>query len=145
MPVGMKITVPGRPVPAVRMTQRSKWTQQARRYLNYKSLVGWRAKAAKIPMMKEPVDVYATAFLHGNREPDVDNLGKSFLDGLNGIAWVDDKQVKRLMVEKVRVLSKEEERAIIVIQRSCQGCVWLIDMVCPFQRCVKHSGWTCEN
>lgn len=33
-------------------------------------------------------------------KPDTDNIAKSILDSLNGIAYVDDKQVIRLTVEK---------------------------------------------
>jgi Holliday junction resolvase RusA-like endonuclease len=31
---------------------------------------------------------------------DVDNVAKAVLDALNGIAWVDDTQVRRLVIEK---------------------------------------------
>lgn len=33
-------------------------------------------------------------------KPDTDNIAKSILDSLNGIAYLDDKQVIRLTVEK---------------------------------------------
>lgn len=33
-------------------------------------------------------------------KPDTDNIAKSVLDSLNGIAYVDDKQVVKLIVEK---------------------------------------------
>lgn len=33
-------------------------------------------------------------------KPDVDNIAKSILDSLNGIAYLDDKQVVKLIVEK---------------------------------------------
>jgi len=32
--------------------------------------------------------------------PDLDNMAKAVLDSLNGVAWVDDSQVSRLVVEK---------------------------------------------
>ena len=38
-------------------------------------------------------------------KPDCDNLGKSVMDGLNGVAWDDDKQVCRLVVTKNYALS----------------------------------------
>ena len=31
---------------------------------------------------------------------DVDNVAKAVLDALNGVAWVDDTQVRRLVIEK---------------------------------------------
>jgi Holliday junction resolvase RusA-like endonuclease len=33
-------------------------------------------------------------------KPDTDNIAKSILDSLNGIAFLDDKQVVKLEVEK---------------------------------------------
>lgn len=35
-----------------------------------------------------------------NKKPDTDNVAKAILDGLNGIAWADDKQVVYLKVKK---------------------------------------------
>jgi Holliday junction resolvase RusA-like endonuclease len=35
-----------------------------------------------------------------NKKPDTDNVAKAILDGLNGIAWADDKQVVSLKVKK---------------------------------------------
>lgn len=112
-----KIIVPRRPVPFDRMTERGKWVRpSARRYLAYKAQVGWAAKAAGVKQLDGPVEVEAVAYLYGKREPDVDNLAKSFLDGLNRIAWADDRQVRRLIVEKVKVTKKQDERAEITIR-----------------------------
>jgi crossover junction endodeoxyribonuclease RusA len=60
--------------------------------------------------------VKAVVYLYGGREPDADNLAKAFLDGLNGIAWVDDRQVRKLIIEKIRVFKEEEQRAEITIR-----------------------------
>ena len=34
-------------------------------------------------------------------KPDLDNVVKAVLDGLNGVAYADDKQVTRLQIEKL--------------------------------------------
>lgn len=112
----MKLIIPGRPVPAVRMTQRSKYVnKQAQRYLSYKEQIGWAARAAKVKRLDGDVEVTAIAYLYGKREPDADNLAKAFLDALNGIAWGDDRQVRKLTIEKVKVATAKEERAEITI------------------------------
>jgi Holliday junction resolvase RusA-like endonuclease len=36
-----------------------------------------------------------------SKKPDIDNVVKAVLDGLNGVAWKDDKQVTSLMASKV--------------------------------------------
>jgi len=99
------LRVMGRTVPAVRMTQRSKYkSKQAQRYLDYKQTVGWVAKSEKIRQLKTDVEVTAKAHLHvGSRDMDVDNIAKTVLDSLNGIAWIDDRQVVTLTVSKVFV------------------------------------------
>lgn len=38
--------------------------------------------------------------LKPTKKPDLDNIGKIYLDALNGIAWIDDKQVVKLSIEK---------------------------------------------
>lgn len=47
---------------------------------------------------------------------DADNIAKSILDGLNGIAYEDDDQVIELLVRKHKVTRKEEERVEIEIR-----------------------------
>lgn len=114
--MNFKFEVPGRPVPAVRMTQRSKWTNQSLRYLAYKESFGWTAKSQNVPYFEGNVEVSAIAYLCGHQLSDVDNLAKSFLDSLNKIAWRDDSQVQKLTIERVRVHHKNEQRAVIEIK-----------------------------
>ena len=46
---------------------------------------------------------------------DVDNMVKSVLDGMNRIAYVDDKQVQRLVAE--RIVDMQRPRAEITVRR----------------------------
>lgn len=111
-----RFTVPGRAVPAARMTQRSKFTsKQAERYLSYKNKVGWIAKQHKVKQLDGSVSVDVYVYLYKGRQGDADNYGKSITDALNGIAYRDDVQVKRLVVEK-RECGPSEERAEVVIE-----------------------------
>ena len=36
-----------------------------------------------------------------NKKPDIDNIAKSILDGLNGIAYKDDNQITELILHKL--------------------------------------------
>ena len=101
----MLITIPGRPIPALRMTQGSRWTASAKRYLGYKTNIGY----ITLRQCKEPtegkVSVWVRVYLSGSTTPmgndgDVDNYLKSALDGLNKIAWLDDRQVVMATVSK---------------------------------------------
>ena len=87
---------------------------------NYETRLAWtfRQKAGDWKPIEGPVKVIITAIfsppksfttkqlrairdgeLHPTVKPDWDNIGK-LLDGLNGIAWVDDKQIVCATVRK---------------------------------------------
>ena len=82
----------------------------------YREAVALAAKAAGCKPHGEPVDVVIDFVFgrpkshlrkNGLREGapalprcDLDNMAKAVLDSLNGIAWDDDAQVRRLVVEK---------------------------------------------
>lgn len=73
----------------------------------------------------KPVNVSITAYLKrakSNRrefatsKPDVDNVAKAILDGLNGVAFDDDKQVVCLTINKVYCKSSSDlPRTIVVL------------------------------
>lgn len=50
---------------------------------------------------------------HHTKKPDCDNIGKSILDALNGIAYKDDSQVCKLYIEKIY---GEESRTEVVLE-----------------------------
>src|SRR5690606_23694031 len=96
-----RFTVPGKPVPAVRMTRKSMFTNpKAQRYLAYKDTVGWAAKEAVREPIDGPVGVDIEIYLKDRfkRRWDIDNVAKAILDGCNAICYHDDKQVASLEV-----------------------------------------------
>ena len=111
-------------------------TYTPRKTVDYELTVRAAAKAAMGPtdLLETPVGVYLyirlpipkshskkrrDACLSGQekpiKKPDIDNLAKSILDGMNGVIWKDDAQIVSLHVTKVYasgagvdVLIKEE-------------------------------------
>jgi crossover junction endodeoxyribonuclease RusA len=112
------ITIPGRPVPkgrprlGVRGRKAFVYTPPATR--EYEKLVGWVAKSLGCRPVEGPVSVALSVYVKGRL--DADNIAKSILDGLNGVAYEDDDQVIELLVRKHKVKCKEEERVEIRIQ-----------------------------
>lgn len=111
----IKFVVPGRAIPAVRMTQRSKWNERSSKYLAYKSLVGWEAKAAGAKKIMGDVSANLTFYICQGRRPDLDNLIKSILDSCNMICYDDDRQVTKIQAEIIKS-SREEQRVEAVFK-----------------------------
>lgn len=112
----VRIVIPGRPVPAARMTKRSKYkNRQAQRYLIYKGVVGWCAKAAGVKMTDKQVTVEIDVYIRG-AGGDWDNYAKAICDGLNGVAYIDDQQVIEGRVRRHSCDQKKEERAEVIIR-----------------------------
>jgi len=115
----MIINIPGRPIPAVRMTQKSKWSKHAKRYLAYKEQIGYIALIQCHAPLENEIEVRVRVYLSGKKTPrgndgDVDNYLKSALDGLNKIAWIDDKQVRSAHVEKIPCGENEQRMEIFL-------------------------------
>ncbi|MEO0394148.1 MAG: RusA family crossover junction endodeoxyribonuclease [Pseudomonadota bacterium] len=57
---------------------------------------GWR-KAARYDAYDVAILLTVTSL---NRRIDADNVAKALLDALTGLVWHDDRQIRRLLVEK---------------------------------------------
>ena len=56
-------------------------------------------------------------FFNGTRQRrDIDNMIKLVLDGLNGVAWVDDTQVTEVTARK-RFVSRDEARTVVKVSK----------------------------
>jgi Holliday junction resolvase RusA-like endonuclease len=97
------------------MTQKSKFADPAaKKYLSYKDLVGWTAKAKiKAPSMGR-LAVTVVLYFHKGQTGDIDNYVKSILDGCNKIAWQDDRQV--VEIHAYRHQGNYDERAEVWIE-----------------------------
>ncbi|MBO8127480.1 MAG: RusA family crossover junction endodeoxyribonuclease [Firmicutes bacterium] len=97
-----QITVPGRPVPKVRMTQRSKWSPRAQASLQYQERVAWSAKAqTRHAQLFGPVRLSVWVYLRPTQRgllpenrPDLSNVIKAIEDGLQyGGIVKNDRQI----------------------------------------------------
>lgn len=97
--------IPGRPVPAARVKRfKKKVAFQAQRYLSFKDHVNKCAKEVFPEPIGSQFNIIVeidTYFIPGGQLPDVDNLSKSIMDGLNGAAWEDDNQVIDLHIRRL--------------------------------------------
>lgn len=98
----LRFTVEGRPVPAVRQTRTSRYgTDDKRRraiarYDAYKDLVGWAAREAGAhpeTQLDGELYLHATVYVQRRGTFDGDNVLKSLADGLQGVAFTNDRQI----------------------------------------------------
>lgn len=109
-------TVPGRAVPAQRMTQGTKWSKRARKSLEYQERVAWAAKAARVPRVTGPVRLTVRFYFRNRRHGDLSNLIKAIEDGLQyGRILENDKQIL-WYGENTGIYYDDEERAEVEIE-----------------------------
>lgn len=115
-----RVIVPGRPVPAARMTRRGKWVgRQAQRYLAWRELAMLCCLHAAARLRQGvptgPLRVLLRFAIHGGRRGDWDNLAKALTDAGNGVLWQDDAQIVRAEVEIVDAPTKGAEKAEMIV------------------------------
>lgn len=67
------------------------------------------------PLESDDLYVTVTVFIKGRNHADIDNYCKSILDGMNRVAYLDDKQIKHLDAHLLFVADKSEERVEVRI------------------------------
>lgn len=112
----LHLVIPGRPVPKarhqVRLYRGRVITYTPPKTREFEKAV--RVYALKYRVKKQEGDLAVVATFYTSGPGDVDNLLKSLLDGLNGVAWEDDKQVKAVLAVK-KNCSRGEERTEVTI------------------------------
>lgn len=133
----MRFTIPGEPVSKARARFTGRGSK-VRTYTPAKTLAGEAAVARAFRMAGgrfEP-DAEATfgvrvTFHNGTRQRrDVDNMLKLILDGLNGVAWVDDTQVMEIAGQKTFGPKAEAHTEVTIyrtgvmdrLRATCKGC-----------------------
>ncbi len=117
----IRFTVPGRPVPKHRHRTVFKdgkvMSYTPRKVREFEQAVGWAARAARVSLLEGNLAVEIHSYIDPRRAvPDSDNLAKSVLDGLNGVAWKDDRQVVDVRAVRHEVHNPREERTEICIR-----------------------------
>ena len=96
-------TVDGEPIPKARpRLGRHGKTYTPSRTTTWEEQVGWTYREAQGPEFHGSVHVTLRFRRKSRRRADLDNLIKSVLDGLNGVAWQDDSQVKCIEADVVQ-------------------------------------------
>ena len=138
----LTFSVPGNPVPQ----PRPRFTVQgglAKAYVKkmhpvhaYRRAIAFEASAAGATPVDQPVSVVIDAVFKRPKSHlrksglrpgapalprcDVDNVAKAVLDALTGVAWADDAQVQRLVVEK-----SYGTEARTTVRITCRGLISL--------------------
>ena len=116
-PTSLLFTVRGEIVPKQRPRFGRGHTYTPSKTVFYETLIAINAKAMFARPWPNPCNVHITAFFqvpkglsakkksalllgHCMKNKDIDNIAKSVMDSLNGIAYLDDKQVVSLKISK---------------------------------------------
>lgn len=109
----LRIVIPGKPIGKGRPRFGKGRVYTPKKTLDYEKAVAWTAKAAmgRRRVIDGPVSLTINCFFKGKKvgwhtsKPDWDNTGKLCADALNGIVYLDDRQVSHAIVRKFNGLS----------------------------------------
>lgn len=101
------------PMPAPRMTQRSKWANpQAKEYFTFKNTIGWLTYNVIYPYSSQDLLAISCRFNRFGRECDGDNMLKALIDALQSAEIIpNDKKV--VEVHYFVTYTNQEQEAFI--------------------------------
>lgn len=97
------IIIPGRPVPKGRpRLGKNGNVYTPRKTREYEELVGWCTKQTMKEPLQGDIAIDIRIYMKGNSWPDIDNVCKALLDGMNKVAYNDDRQVAALAIQRLK-------------------------------------------
>jgi crossover junction endodeoxyribonuclease RusA len=115
----LRIVVEGRPVPKQRPRKgRNGKLYTPRETREYEEHVGLRGREQFVFPLRCSIDLGVTLYFNNRHTPDMDNCLKSIMDGLNGIAYEDDRQIRKILAE---LKYDDRERAEVEIREYEEG------------------------
>jgi len=95
----VSFVVLGEPIPKARARVTAHGTYTPQRVKEWEEAVGWTYRQLRGMMFHGSVQVVMRFYRKSRRRVDLSNLVKCVEDGLNGVAWGDDSQIKHLEAE----------------------------------------------
>lgn len=124
------LVIPGKPIPKarhkVRLYQGGIVSYTPAKTREFEKAV--RAYALKYRIKRQEGELAVVATFYTNGPGDVDNLLKSLLDGLNGVAWEDDRQVRAVTGIKLECKRGEERTEVVIGSMDGLGQI-LLDVI----------------
>jgi Holliday junction resolvase RusA-like endonuclease len=122
------IVVPGRPVPAPRMTGKEiamatrgvgRNAARIQRYHAWRDAAQMATLATHMPTLGGPVRMFVDVYVSGRRG-DGSNYLKAAEDALNGIAYDDDRQIVDARV-RLHKVAPQDERVVIDVSQAADS------------------------
>jgi len=113
-----KIEIQTKPVPKARPRLGANGRMYTpRETKEFEELIGWCTRSVVKKPVEKPVKVNIDVY--SKTRADLDNIAKAILDGLSGIAFIDDRQVVDLRIRKLPPADCEK---IVISIREARSC-----------------------
>ena len=108
-------SIPGNPVPKGRPRFGGGRAYTPNRTKAYESKVRMLALQARQECRQRPLrgDVSVVIDICGYKRADIDNISKSILDACNGVLYLDDRQIQRLVASRI---DADEARVDVTVE-----------------------------